>query len=60
MIYVSYTQMYPALQDGKSILKLPSAQVACVLGDWMEWSGCTRPCGGGQQTQVRAIVQEAG
>ena len=34
-------------------------QVACVLGDWMEWSGCTRPCGGGQQTQVRAIMQEA-
>ena len=25
----------------------------------MEWSGCTRPCGGGQQTQVRAITQEA-
>lgn len=35
------------------------APVACVLGDWMEWSGCTRPCGGGQQTQVRAIMQEA-
>lgn len=33
--------------------------VPCILGDWMEWSGCTRPCGGGQQTQVRAITQEA-
>eukprot|EP00438_Fugacium_kawagutii_P025619 Skav209722 [mRNA] locus=scaffold528:374935:391817:- [translate_table: standard] len=32
--------------------------VECILGDWMEWSGCTRPCGGGQQTQVRAIMQE--
>ena len=47
----------------KKLLKPPGTsnffQVPCVLGDWMEWSGCTRPCGGGQQTQVRAITQEA-
>lgn len=34
------------------------SQVECILGDWMEWSGCTVPCGGGQQTRVRAIMQE--
>ncbi|CAJ1355839.1 unnamed protein product [Effrenium voratum] len=33
--------------------------VPCILGDWMEWSGCSRECGGGQQTQVRAITQKA-
>jgi len=36
-----------------------AAPVHCVLGNWMEWSGCSRECGGGQQTQVRAIMQEA-
>eukprot|EP00930_Biecheleria_cincta_P048800 TRINITY_DN34064_c0_g1_i1.p1 TRINITY_DN34064_c0_g1~~TRINITY_DN34064_c0_g1_i1.p1 ORF type:complete len:1651 (+),score=328.54 TRINITY_DN34064_c0_g1_i1:184-4953(+) len=36
-----------------------SAPVSCQLGDWMEWSGCSRKCGGGQQMRVRSIAQEA-
>eukprot|EP00440_Ansanella_granifera_P040941 gb/GFBE01044393.1/.p1 GENE.gb/GFBE01044393.1/~~gb/GFBE01044393.1/.p1 ORF type:complete len:1636 (+),score=289.78 gb/GFBE01044393.1/:1-4908(+) len=36
-----------------------SAPVHCELGDWMEWSGCSRECNGGQQMQVRGILREA-
>lgn len=33
--------------------------VNCELGDWEPWSQCTASCGGGQQTQTRAIIKEA-
>lgn len=33
--------------------------VDCELGSWMEWSGCSRRCGGGQQIRMRVVVQQA-
>jgi len=31
----------------------------CLLGEWSEWSQCDAPCGKGQQTKTREIVQDA-
>lgn len=33
--------------------------VDCELASWMAWSGCSRSCGGGQQTRLRAIKTQA-
>ncbi len=30
----------------------------CKLGEWSEWSKCTKDCGGGQQTRTRTILQK--
>lgn len=35
------------------------APLNCVVGEWMEWSGCSHRCKGGQQMQVRTIIQQA-
>lgn len=35
------------------------AAVDCELGQWMEWSGCSRRCDGGQQLRVRVVAQQA-
>lgn len=31
----------------------------CILSDWYEWSHCDAPCGKGQQSRSREVVQEA-
>jgi len=30
----------------------------CVLGPWSDFSECSLPCDGGQQTRTRAVLQE--
>jgi hypothetical protein len=32
----------------------------CVLGDWSEWSTCSKACGGGEIARFRDVVEEAG
>ena len=31
----------------------------CVMGDYGEWSSCTKECGGGTQIRTREIIQQA-
>jgi len=31
----------------------------CILSEWMEWSGCSRACGGGLQRRVKEIAAPA-
>mmetsp|Transcript_37944 Transcript_37944/g.95288 ORF Transcript_37944/g.95288 Transcript_37944/m.95288 type:complete len:1714 (+) Transcript_37944:79-5220(+) len=33
--------------------------VDCAVSVWMEWSGCSETCGGGQQTRLRTIITRA-
>eukprot|EP00747_Dinoflagellata_sp_TGD_P121039 gnl/TRDRNA2_/TRDRNA2_173374_c0_seq1.p1 gnl/TRDRNA2_/TRDRNA2_173374_c0~~gnl/TRDRNA2_/TRDRNA2_173374_c0_seq1.p1 ORF type:complete len:1602 (+),score=263.90 gnl/TRDRNA2_/TRDRNA2_173374_c0_seq1:84-4889(+) len=33
--------------------------IDCVLTEWMEWSGCTKSCAGGQQTRLRSFLNKA-
>lgn len=30
----------------------------CVMGDWREWSACSKTCGTGEQTRTRSIVTQ--
>lgn len=34
----------------------PCNKTDCVWGDWSDWGGCSRHCGGGQQKRERAIL----
>lgn len=33
--------------------------VDCKMGDWSAWANCSAPCGGGQRSRDRAILQNA-
>jgi Spondin-like TSP1 domain len=49
----------PALADDQPCNLKPCA-VDCKVGEWSSWSGCSKACGGGQQTRSRAVTtQEA-
>merc|ERR1712232_1187954 len=36
-----------------------NADQDCVMGNWSDWSACSRSCGGGQQFAHRQIKQQA-
>eukprot|EP01006_Ploeotia_vitrea_P040132 TRINITY_DN66404_c3_g4_i3.p1 TRINITY_DN66404_c3_g4~~TRINITY_DN66404_c3_g4_i3.p1 ORF type:complete len:2189 (-),score=999.16 TRINITY_DN66404_c3_g4_i3:889-6498(-) len=36
---------------------LPECPVDCKLGEWSSWSECDEPCGPGQESRTRNIVQ---
>jgi hypothetical protein len=33
--------------------------VPCLWSEWLGWSNCTKPCGGGLQVRARVKLQEA-
>ena len=35
---------------------MPPVGVDCLMGDWGEWSACSKNCGGGVQTRNRSII----
>lgn len=35
---------------------MPPVGVDCVMGDWRDWSACSKNCGGGVQTRTRSII----
>lgn len=32
----------------------------CIIGEWAEWSGCSRACGGGVSIRTRAVAEACG
>lgn len=40
------------------VLRMKTTMVPtnCTMGDWSDWSGCTRPCGTGKQFRMRSIL----
>jgi hypothetical protein len=36
-----------------------SCPVDCQVSAWSGWSACSKPCGGGEQTQTRTVVRAA-
>lgn len=47
------------LQELEDCALNESTPVKCKVGDWMQWSGCTKECGGGQKRRERYITREA-
>ena len=37
---------------------MPPVGVDCVMGDWGEWSACSKNCGGGTQTRNRIAITQ--
>lgn len=37
-------------------MKNSTVPVNCTLGNWTDWGGCTRPCGGGKQYRMRSVL----
>ena len=37
---------------------MPPVGVDCVMGDWGEWSACSKNCGGGTQTRTRMAITQ--
>lgn len=37
-------------------MKNTMVPINCTMGDWSEWSGCTRPCGVGKRYRMRSIL----
>ena len=37
---------------------MPPVGVDCAMGDWGEWSACSKNCGGGTQTRNRVVITQ--
>lgn len=40
------------------VLKMKNTMIPtnCMMGNWTDWGGCTRPCGGGKQYRMRSVL----
>uniref|UniRef100_A0A7S2E114 Spondin-like TSP1 domain-containing protein n=2 Tax=Alexandrium andersonii TaxID=327968 RepID=A0A7S2E114_9DINO len=49
----------PGVGDSPSPACLGDIPTDCKLGQWSEWSTCSKPCGGGQRERSRKVVTPA-
>eukprot|EP00127_Corallochytrium_limacisporum_P000819 Clim_evm105s25 gene=Clim_evmTU105s25 len=52
---VGFTQYIPRNSDWNNVY---DTDVDCVIGEWLEWSECSVPCGQGTQARYRRVFLE--
>lgn len=50
----------PQLEESQDCNILPCSPNDCQVGEWGDWSDCTKTCGGGEKVRTRKVIQEAG